>query len=81
MTSRRSILNQKRNPDATFRPMNADVLAHESVHATQWAVFGPAFAVEYGVAYAIQGQCNVFEDLANYAKGNYTQCIKPTTTP
>ena len=76
MTVGNVILNQQRNPETNaFVPMNADVLAHESAHATQWAVLGPAFAVEYGVAYGIQGQCNIFEQLADYQKGGYRQCL------
>ncbi|GAA3689949.1 PA14 domain-containing protein [Lentzea roselyniae] len=46
---------------------------HEAKHATQWAMFGPAFPILYGAAELVKGRrCNIFERLAGARAGNYT---------
>ncbi len=57
------------------RRVGPDLLRHEAKHADQWALMGWSFAALYVGSSALVGECNVWEAMAGYADGGYTQCL------
>lgn len=58
------------------------LLAHETAHASQWALAGLAglggqlaFAASYGGLLVIHGKCNHWDDWAGFENGGYKQCL------
>jgi hypothetical protein len=75
MTVGNVVLNQQKDEKGLFVQMNEKVLRHETVHATQWARYGPKFALLYKGAFEKNGECNEYEEEAGYEDGNYLKCI------
>ncbi|HEX7307971.1 PA14 domain-containing protein [Lentzea sp.] len=54
------------------RSVSGPVARHESVHATQWSLFGPAFGAIYGLTELFQRGCkNIWERMAGLRDGGY----------
>jgi RHS repeat-associated protein len=57
------------------KKLDGDVFEHERRHSYQYGALGGwGFVPAYFTAYAIQGQCNVFEGSAGYGRGGYSSC-------
>jgi hypothetical protein len=75
-----NVINTKHSPDYLLAPEKAALLAHESRHSVQAAIFGPLFLPLYGLGQAYSwlvsadhGGRNPFERWAGLAAGGYTR--------
>jgi RHS repeat-associated protein len=56
--------------------LDAGFLDHELFHTFQWAAAGGLpFAGLYALEYAKDGECNRFEEAADFVKGRYDDCV------
>jgi hypothetical protein len=60
------------NPQPDGLP--SDLFSHEAKHSYQWGALGWGFPAAYGIARAVQGECNVFEGQAGFESGGYHRC-------
>lgn len=70
------------NTVITGDPLSPGLLAHETKHADQWAIFGDLFPVAYfGNALLTLGSpcLNFFEWWAGFEAGGYTECLSSGT--
>jgi hypothetical protein len=80
-----SVINTRHPPEYLLGPGKERLLAHESRHSVQAAVFGPFFLPLYGVCQAYSwlisgdhGGRNLFERWAGLDDGGYTRCpVRP----
>lgn len=60
------------------QPASLELLRHERVHVTQWAVLGPLLPIAYGLAEIVGArERNIFERWAGLAAGGY---LRPPTS-
>lgn len=73
-----NVINTRHSPEYLLAPEKARLLAHETRHSVQAAIFGPFFFPLYGLGQAYSwlvsgdhGGRNVFEKWAGLADGGY----------
>ncbi len=76
------VINTKLSYDELLNGHDGRLIWHETKHTDQWAIFGPSFAIVYGLAAAWdlvglkgsdrrQGTHNAFEIWAGLSEGGY----------